>query len=95
MRIGTEFHYNKTIIIQSWIFLEGDKKYLVNLWMNFDKTGRIVWFGGTYVRKSPIFRLPTPAAYNIVPDQKKKREWYIHSTYLQQTQFYIQLVYRA
>ena len=74
MKIGTEFHNNKTIIIQSWIFLEDDKKYLMNLWMNFDKTGHSVWFGGTYVRTSPIFRLPTPDAYNIVPDQKKKRE---------------------
>ena len=52
--------------------------------MNFDKTGRIVWFGGTYVRKSPIFRLPTPAAYNIVPDQKKKKER-AHTIYIQQT----------
>ena len=74
MKIGTEFHNNKTIIIQSWIFLEDDKKYLMNLWMNFDKTGQSVWFGGTYVRTSPMLQLPTPDAYNIVPDQKKKRE---------------------
>ena len=56
---------------------------MINLWMNFDKTGHSVWFGGTYVRKSPIFRLATPDAYNIVPDQRKKER--AHTIYIQQT----------